>query len=78
MSQNPDDENLFKYNLYCSTDGKRDFARGVYGAILLPLKAEIFKSLGIKHENRISLISFLTLLNILFTLPSLIYITLSK
>ena len=42
MSQNPDDESLFKYNLYCSTDGKRDFARGVYGAILLPLKAKIF------------------------------------
>ena len=42
MSQNPDDESLVKYNVYCSTDGKRDFARGVYGAILLPLQAEIF------------------------------------
>ena len=42
MSQKPDDESLVKYNVYCSTDGKRDFARGVYGATLLPLKAKIF------------------------------------
>ena len=42
MSQKPDDESLVKYNLYCSNDGKRDFARGVYGAILLPLQADFF------------------------------------
>ena len=34
----PDDNSFMKYNIYCETDGQRDFALGLFGGVLVTLK----------------------------------------